>query len=115
MTASPIDLTDHMVAIEQHWRDGQRLRVTGQFSEAEWSEHEAISMSALILLGLDGMKRLCKRCLLEGSVVEPSVKASLFQKSPEDDAPPLKVSHCKDIQQMCHGGFPWQSSDQSKR
>ena len=91
MTASPIDLTDHMVAIEQHWRDGQRLRVTGQFSEAEWSEHEAISMSALILLGLDGMKRLGKRCLLEGSVVEPSVKASLFQKSPEDDAPPQGV------------------------
>jgi len=45
-----------MQAIEDHWHEGQWLRVTGQFSEAEWSEHEAITMSALIVLSIDGMK-----------------------------------------------------------
>ena len=66
MTAEPaVDLVSDMQAIEDHWHEGQWLRVTGQFNEAEWSEHEAITMSALIVLGLDGVKRLGKRCVLE--------------------------------------------------
>jgi hypothetical protein len=32
-----------------------------------WSEHEAITMSAMIVLGIDGMTRLGKRCVLEGA------------------------------------------------
>ena len=56
MTAAPVDLVSDMQAIEDHWHEGQWLRVTGQFSEAEWSEHEAITMSALIVLSIDGMK-----------------------------------------------------------
>ena len=66
MTAAPVDLVSDMQAIEDHWHEGQFLMATGQFTEAEWSEHEAITMSALIVLGLDGMKRLGNRCVLEG-------------------------------------------------
>ena len=68
MTAAPVDLVSDMQAIEDHWHEGQWMRVTGQFTEAEWSEHEAITMSALIVLGLDGMKQLGRRCLLDGAV-----------------------------------------------
>jgi hypothetical protein len=68
MTAAPVDLVSDMQTIENHWHEAQWLRLTGQFSEAEWSEHEAITFCALIVLGLDGMKQLGRRCLLEGSV-----------------------------------------------
>ena len=44
------------------------MRMTGQFTEEEWSEYEAITMSALIVLGLDGMKQLGRQCLLNSAV-----------------------------------------------
>ena len=51
-----------------------------------------------------------------GAGVEPLGKASLFQRSAEDDAHRGNWRHhCQDIKQMCQRGFPWQSSDQSKR
>ena len=68
MTAAPVDLVSEMQAIEDHWHEGQWSRSTGQFTEAECSEHEAITMSALIVLGIDGMRRLGRRCVLEGAV-----------------------------------------------
>ena len=68
MTAAPVDLVSNMQAIEDHWHEGQWLRVTGQFTKDEWSQHEAITFSALIVLGIDGMKRLGERCVLEGVV-----------------------------------------------
>ena len=68
MTASPVDLVSDMQAIEDHWHEGQWMRLTGQFTEEEWSKHEAITMSALIVLGIDGMKQLSRRCLLDGAV-----------------------------------------------
>lgn len=54
-----------MEAIEDHWHEGQCLRLTAQLIEAKWSEHEAITMSALIMLGLDGMKRLSGRGVMD--------------------------------------------------
>ena len=54
MTAAPVDLVSEMQAIEDHWHEGHWLRATGQFTEAECSEHEAITMSALIVLGIEG-------------------------------------------------------------
>ena len=74
MTAAPVDLVSDMQAIEDHWHEGQWLRLTGQLSEAEWSEHEAITMSALIVLGLDGMKQLGRRYVLAGM---PAVTSNL--------------------------------------
>ena len=68
MTAAPVDLVSDMQAIEDHWHEGQWLQLTGQFTEEEWSKHEAITMSALIVLGIDGMKQLGRRCLLDGAV-----------------------------------------------
>ena len=68
ITAAPVDLVSDMQAIEDHWHEGQWLRATVQFTEEEWSQHEAITFSALIVLGIDGMKRLGRRCLLEGAV-----------------------------------------------
>ena len=65
MTASPIDLTSDMVAIEQHWREGQRLQAAGLFTVDEWSEHQAISYTALMVLGMDGMLRVARRCVME--------------------------------------------------
>ena len=38
MTASPIDLTGDMVAIEQHWLEVQRLQAAGLFTVDEWSQ-----------------------------------------------------------------------------
>ena len=58
MTAGPIDLTEDMVAIEQHWREGQRLQAAGLFTIDEWSEHQAISYTALMVLGMDCMLRV---------------------------------------------------------
>ena len=68
MTAGPIDLTEDMVAIEQHWLEGQRLRAAGLFSDEEWSEHQAISYTGLMVLGIDGMSRVARRCVMEKSV-----------------------------------------------
>ena len=68
MTAAPVDLVSDMQAIDDHWHEGRWLYAKGQFSEEEWAQHEAITMSALIVLGIDGMKRLGRRCVLEGAV-----------------------------------------------
>ena len=68
MTAAPVDLVSDMQAIEDHWHEGQWMRITGQFTEEEWSEYEAITMSALIVLGIDGMKQLGRQCLLNSAV-----------------------------------------------
>lgn len=54
MTAAPVDLVSEMQAIEDHWHEGQWSMSTGQFTEAECSEHEEITMSALIVLGIEG-------------------------------------------------------------
>ena len=58
MAAAPTDLTSDMEAIEQHYEEGIRLRRAGVFNEEEWSQHQAISYTALLVLGIDGMKRL---------------------------------------------------------
>ena len=68
MTAAPVDLVSEMQAIDDHWHEGRWLYATGQFTEDERSEHEAITMSALTVLGIDGMRRLGRRCVLEGAV-----------------------------------------------
>ena len=68
MTAAPVDLVSDMQAIDDHWHEGRWLYAKGQFNEEEWAQHEAITMSALIVLGIDGMKRLGRRCVLEGAV-----------------------------------------------
>ena len=49
MTAGLIDLTGDMVAVEQHCFEGQRLRAAGLFSDEEWSEHQAISYTGLMV------------------------------------------------------------------
>ena len=58
MTATPADLTSGMQAIEAHWQQGQRLHGAGELIDEEWSQHQAISYTGLIVLGLEGMKRL---------------------------------------------------------
>ena len=63
MAASPVDLTSDMQAIEAHWQEGQRLHGAGVFTDEEWSQHQAISYTGLIVLGLDGMKRLAETLL----------------------------------------------------
>ena len=68
MTAGPIDLTSDMVAIEQHWLEGQRLQAAGLFTVDEWSQHQAISYTGLMVLGIDGMLRVARRCVMEESV-----------------------------------------------
>ena len=47
MTAAPVDLVSEMQAIDDHWHEGRWLYATGQFTEDERSEHEAITMSAV--------------------------------------------------------------------
>ena len=37
------------------------------FSEEEWSEHQRITYVALLVLGIDGMQRMARACLLEGA------------------------------------------------
>ena len=54
MAAAPTDLTSDMEAIEQHYEEGIRLRRAGVFTEEEWSQHQAISHTALMVLGIDG-------------------------------------------------------------
>ena len=67
MAAAPTDLTSDMEAIEQHYAEGIRLRRAGVFNEEEWSQHQAISYTALMVLGLDGMRAMARLCLLEGA------------------------------------------------
>ena len=67
MAAAPTDLTSGMEAIEQHYEEGIRLWRAGVFNEEEWSQHQAISYTALMVLGIDGMQRLARACLLEGA------------------------------------------------
>ena len=66
MTAAPLVLVNDREAIEDHWHEGKWLDATGRFTEGELSEHEAITMAALIVLGIDGMNQLGRRCVLEG-------------------------------------------------
>ena len=54
----PVDLTSDVGAIAEHHQEGLRLRAAGAFTDAEWGEHQAITMAALILLSVDGMQRL---------------------------------------------------------
>ena len=68
MAAAPLDLTSDMASIEQHHSEGIRLWRAGGFTEAEWSEHQRITYVALMVLGLDGMRRMAGRCVLEGAV-----------------------------------------------
>ena len=60
MTASPQDVTCDMALIEKHWREGLKLQRDGAFTLEEWSRHQAISYSGLLVLGVDGMQRLCR-------------------------------------------------------
>ena len=65
MRSASMDLSADMALIEEHYEEGIRLQRAGGFTEAEWSEHQAITYAALILLGCDGMGRMGRRCLLE--------------------------------------------------
>ena len=65
MPAAPLDLISDMASIQAHWHEGIELQQQGCFTPEEWSEHQAISYSALVLLGVDGMIQLCRRCALE--------------------------------------------------
>ena len=69
MRSASMDLSADMALIEEHYEEGLRLHRAGGFTEAEWNEHQAITYAALILLGCDGMKRMGRRCLLEGAAV----------------------------------------------
>ena len=59
MTASPQDVPSDMALIEKHWREGLKLQRDGAFTLEEWSR-QAISYSGLLVLGVDGMQRLCR-------------------------------------------------------
>ena len=67
MASAPMNLTNDMALIEQHWEEGQRLQRCGCFTAEEWSQHQAISYSALMVLGIDGMQQLGHRCVMEGA------------------------------------------------
>ena len=67
MTASPQDVTSDMALIEKHWQEGLKLQRDGAFTLEEWSQHQAISYAAMVVLGVDGMQRLGKRCVMEGA------------------------------------------------
>ena len=67
MAAAPLDLISDMAAIAEHHEEGIRLHRAGVFTEAEWAEHQRISYVALMVLGMDGMRRLSRMCLLEGA------------------------------------------------
>ena len=58
MAAAPLDLTSDMAAIAKHHEEGVRLHRAGAFTVEEWSEHQRITYVALMVLGIDGMKRL---------------------------------------------------------
>ena len=58
MTALPLDLTSDMEAIAEHHEEGIRLHREGGFTEEEWNEHQCITYVGLMVLGIDGMRRL---------------------------------------------------------
>ena len=58
MSAAPLDLTSDMAAIAEHHEEGIRLHREGGFAEEEWAEHQRITYVGLMVLGIDGMKRL---------------------------------------------------------
>ena len=58
MAALPLDLTSDMAAIAEHHQEGIRLHREGGFTEEEWSEHQRITYVALMVLGIEGIKRL---------------------------------------------------------
>ena len=58
MAALPLELTSDIAAIAEHHLEGIRLHRDGGFTEEEWSEYERITYVALMVLGIDGMKRL---------------------------------------------------------
>ena len=64
MAAAPLDLTSDMAAIAEHHQEGIGLHREGGFTEEEWSEHQRITYVALLVLGIDGMKRLGETLLL---------------------------------------------------
>ena len=78
MAAAPLDLTSDMAAIAEHHQEGIRLHREGGFTEEEWSEHQRITYVALMVLGVDGMQRVARACLLEGAAepVDYSVNRS---------------------------------------
>ena len=58
MTALPLDLTSDMKAIAEHHAEGIRLQEQCLFTDEEWTEHQRITYAAMLVLGIDGMKRL---------------------------------------------------------
>ena len=58
MTALPLDLTSDMEAIAEHHAEGIRLQGQGLFTDEDWTEHQRITYAAMLVLGIDGMKRL---------------------------------------------------------
>ena len=58
MAALPLDLTSDMAAIAEHHEEGIRVHLAGGFNEEEWTEHQRITYMALMVLGVDGMRRL---------------------------------------------------------
>ena len=63
---SAIDLVSEMALIEEHWEEGKRLQGCELLTEDEWIEHQAISYQAMLVLGMDGMLRFARRCVVEG-------------------------------------------------
>ena len=53
MAALPLDLTSDIAVIAEHHEEGIRLHRAGWFTE-----HQRITYAALMLLGVDGMRRL---------------------------------------------------------
>ena len=64
MAALPLDLTSDMAAIADHYEKGIRLHRDGGFTEEEWAEHQRITYAAMLVLGVDGMRRLGEMLLL---------------------------------------------------
>jgi len=58
MSAAPLDLTSDMAAIAEHYEEGIRLQRESAFLEEEWAEHQCITYVAMLVLGIDGMRRL---------------------------------------------------------
>ena len=58
MAALPLDLTSDMESIAEHHAEGIRLHEQGLFTDEEWTEHQRITYAAMLVLGIDGMKRL---------------------------------------------------------
>ena len=58
MAALPLDLTSDMEAIAEHHEESIRLHSAGGFTEEEWTERHRIIYVALMVLGVDGMRRL---------------------------------------------------------